>query len=167
MNLIKTKKVKGFTLIELMIVVAIIGILAAVAIPKFAELVSKSKESAVKGNVGSVRSALSIYYGDTEGVNPLPASFYAALTNGDKYMNTSTGLGDFTLPTTLNNIGHTGGRIAGAPAAGQAKVLASDGQVASDAAGTASPLVYNGQLLGQVFVNCTHMDTKGTSWSGN
>jgi prepilin-type N-terminal cleavage/methylation domain-containing protein len=61
---------KGFTLIELMIVVAIIGILAAIAIPKFADLISKSKEGATKGSLSSIRSALQIYYGDNEGAFP-------------------------------------------------------------------------------------------------
>ena len=61
---------KGFTLIELMIVVAIIGILAAIAIPKFAQMLEKSREGATKGNLGAIRSAVSIYYGDKEGVWP-------------------------------------------------------------------------------------------------
>ena len=60
----------GFTLIELMIVVAIIGTLAAVAIPKFSNLLRKSKEGATKGNMGRIRSSLSIYYGDMEGAYP-------------------------------------------------------------------------------------------------
>ncbi|MFH2203754.1 MAG: type II secretion system protein, partial [Elusimicrobiota bacterium] len=74
---------RGFTLIELMIVVAIIGILAAIAIPKFADLIRKSNEGATKGNLGSVRSALSIYYGDQEGTYP---NTPAALTTGGDYL---------------------------------------------------------------------------------
>lgn len=66
----KTKK--GFTLIELMIVVAIIGILAAIAIPKFADLIRKSKEGSTKGSMGALRSALTIYYGEQEGIYPDP-----------------------------------------------------------------------------------------------
>jgi type II secretory pathway pseudopilin PulG len=53
-----------------MIVVAIIGILAAIAIPQFADMVGKSEEGATKGNLGVMRSALSIYYSDTEGTYP-------------------------------------------------------------------------------------------------
>ncbi|HND64395.1 MAG TPA: prepilin-type N-terminal cleavage/methylation domain-containing protein, partial [Elusimicrobiota bacterium] len=57
----------GFTLIELMLVVAIIGLLAAIAVPKFANLVIKAKEASTRGKLGTVRSALSIYYADNEG----------------------------------------------------------------------------------------------------
>ena len=64
------KQQKGFTLIELMIVVAIIGILAAIAIPRFAQMLEKSREGATKGNLGSLKSAASIYYGDVQGVWP-------------------------------------------------------------------------------------------------
>lgn len=64
------KNQKGFTLIELMIVVVIIGILAAIAIPRFANMVTKAKEGACKGNLGALRSAVSIYYANTGGEWP-------------------------------------------------------------------------------------------------
>jgi prepilin-type N-terminal cleavage/methylation domain-containing protein len=73
----------GFTLIELMIVVAIGGILAGIAIPKFAGMVARSQAAQTKGNMGAVRSALSIYYSENQGV--YPANIYA-LTTGSKYI---------------------------------------------------------------------------------
>ncbi|MGE5284223.1 MAG: type IV pilin protein [Actinomycetota bacterium] len=55
---------KGFTLIELMIVVAIIGILAAIAIPNFLRFQAKSKQSEAKTNLGGIFTAEISYYGE-------------------------------------------------------------------------------------------------------
>ncbi len=50
----KMNREKGFTLIELMIVVAILGILAAIAIPNFMRFQAKSKQSEAKTNLGAI-----------------------------------------------------------------------------------------------------------------
>jgi type IV pilus assembly protein PilA len=56
------KRVKGFTLIELMIVVAIMGILAAVAIPAFIRYIQRAKTSEAKSNVQKIYSGAVAYY---------------------------------------------------------------------------------------------------------
>lgn len=78
------KKHRGFTLIELMIVIAIIGILSVIAIPKFVDLVDKAKEAATKGNLGALRSAIAIYYGDNEGIYPYKLNKYSYTVDGKK-----------------------------------------------------------------------------------
>ncbi len=55
---------KGFTLIELMIVVAIIGILAAIAIPNFMQYQAKSKQSEAKTNLGGIYTSEVAYFGE-------------------------------------------------------------------------------------------------------
>ena len=55
---------KGFTLIELMIVVAIIGILAAIAIPNFLRYQAQSRQAEAKTNLGGVFVAETSYYGE-------------------------------------------------------------------------------------------------------
>jgi prepilin-type N-terminal cleavage/methylation domain-containing protein len=65
-------------LIELMIVVAIIGILASIALPRFGMMQEKSREGITKGNLNSVHSAASIYYGDQRGIWPSTLSTYSA-----------------------------------------------------------------------------------------
>jgi len=53
----------GFTLIELVIVIVILGILAAVAIPKYEDMQEQARSATLKGQLGSIRSAVAIQYG--------------------------------------------------------------------------------------------------------
>ena len=138
----KNNKRKGFTLIELMIVVAIIGILAAIAIPKFASLIRKSNEGASKGNLGSIRGALSIYYGDLEGQYP---SDMTSLTIGGKYLATVPAAKAPNYHPDVSTVTNT--------------------NVPNDLGGWAYNNVTTDANLGTVWVNCTHTDTKGSIWT--
>ncbi len=57
------KAVSGFTLIELVVVITILGILAAFAFPRFAALEIEAREAVTEGLAGSVRSAYSLAHG--------------------------------------------------------------------------------------------------------
>lgn len=61
---------KGFTLVELAIVIAILGILAVVAIPKYQGMVDEARSAAAKAQLGTVRSAIAIYYAKNKGTFP-------------------------------------------------------------------------------------------------
>ena len=63
----QNRKRKGFTLIELLIVVVIIGILAAIAIPKFANTKGKAYKAAMKGDLRNLATAQEGYAADNAG----------------------------------------------------------------------------------------------------
>ncbi|MFC1680151.1 type IV pilin protein [Elusimicrobiota bacterium] len=125
--------------------IVVTGILAAVAIPKFAELVRKSSEGATKGNLGAVRSALSIYYGDMEGVYPQDPN---ELTVDGKY------LGSMPRAKTPNL--H--------PDSSQIALIPSP-QALTDEGGWAYVNNPMSPDFGSFFINCSHTDSKGSLWS--
>jgi type IV pilus assembly protein PilA len=71
---LRKKDQKGFTLIELMIVIAIIGILAAIAIPNFLSYRTKGQNSAALSNAKNFYNSAMAYFADTESTGTSVAS---------------------------------------------------------------------------------------------
>jgi general secretion pathway protein G len=59
------RSARGFTLIELMIVMAIVALLLTLAVPRYFKSLEHSKETVLRSNLASVRDALDKFYGDT------------------------------------------------------------------------------------------------------
>ncbi|MBY0586893.1 type II secretion system GspH family protein [bacterium] len=73
---------KGFTLVELVVVILILGIIATVAVPRVVRSTSNAAESAIKQDLASVRSAVELYASDHGGVFPGSASGGTGFTAG-------------------------------------------------------------------------------------
>jgi type IV pilus assembly protein PilA len=116
---------KGFTLIELLIVVVIIGILAAIAIPKFANTKEKAYIASMKSDLRNLVTAEEAYFADSikyttaiSCVNPAPAgSVSFCTTTGNTLGTVTTGTGTqagWTTNVTNTNTSKTCGIYIGA-----------------------------------------------------
>jgi type IV pilus assembly protein PilA len=105
-----TRSNKGFTLVEIMIVVVIIGLLAAMAIPAFQKVRQASQDKAVLNNARQLSGAADQYYLEYGGSTVAVANLIGA-TNYVKALNTvaqETYPADFTQGVTITITGIAG-----------------------------------------------------------
>ncbi|MBL0349803.1 MAG: type II secretion system protein [Elusimicrobia bacterium] len=139
-------------MIELMLVVAIIALLSAIAVPKFGGLIRRAQEAAVRGQLGAFRSALSIYYANNDGVSAKEPS---SLTVGGTYLEAipfvTVPIPEHTRPLT--------GRDYDDLSFGGYSVCCHCGSMP----GMHIPWDYD-LTTHELQINCYHMDSRGVSW---
>ncbi|MDD5629923.1 MAG: hypothetical protein PHU21_12715 [Elusimicrobia bacterium] len=117
-------------------------VLSSIMVVKFGALIRKASEGSCKGNLGFMRSALSIYYGDLEGHYP---SDLGSLSVGGKYLK--------DIPRAATPRYH--------PDSDQVRYGASS----DDQGGWLYNNTAGDPNFGTLLVNCTHTDTRGTVWT--
>lgn len=125
-----------------MIVASIISLLATIVLPKFALALQKSKEGSAKGNLGAIRSAITIYYADHEGQFPPDLT---SLTANGKYIK--------KIPPAIGLAGHADSNTV--------SLL----ETADDAGGWIYHSTESDADFGSIRINCTHSDSSGKVWT--
>jgi len=162
----------GFTLIELMFAIAILSILSAVVYPTMTSILGTARDAATRGNLGVIRSALAIYYGDNEGRYPQFAAPYDGHDTGygmilsssliPKYLPEIPKAQEWNTPHPTSNqvyqvwdqMGHEDDASAGMGQGWKYDANPFDVGVFPNVPG-----------YGSLKVLCTHTDSRGTNWS--
>ena len=136
---------KAFTIIELLITLSLIAILTAIGISNYNRTLQRSREADTKGNLGKIRSALSLYYSNLEGMYPQDDltcirndSRYLAMVpraNTEPYHRPSTEVTAEGTPSDTGNWSYNNLNVS------------------------------TGTAWGAVHVGCSHQDSHGVVWS--
>ncbi|MDH7601011.1 MAG: type II secretion system protein GspG [Armatimonadota bacterium] len=87
-NLMPRVRRRGFTLVELLVVIVVLAVLAAIVLPKFMDSSKRSKESALRSDLKLLRNAIGLFYTDT-GAYPKTLSDLAATSAPAKGLDSS------------------------------------------------------------------------------
>lgn len=90
------KNQKGFTIIELIVVIAIIAVLAAIVLVNVTSYIAKSRDAAIKGNLATIMTNAAVYFDEQ---NP---TTYVGFTADSTYTQPAAAIDDAGNPVTAN-----------------------------------------------------------------
>ncbi|MGD0137299.1 MAG: prepilin-type N-terminal cleavage/methylation domain-containing protein [Tepidisphaeraceae bacterium] len=154
---------RGFTLVEILIVVIILGILAAIVIPQFTNASQNARESSLQSTLQTLRSQIQLYklqHGDSlpdlaaAGTGPIPqTTAWAALTAGGTWGTPAQTFGPYMQAVPVNPMNGNSTILDGTVAVNQATAPSASGAcgfVYDYNAGTGSGLIYGTDNTGTV-----------------
>ena len=156
MQRLMARKRGGFSLLELVIVVVILGIIAAIAIPRMSRGSEGAADSALKGNLAVLRNAIDLFIAEHDGVVPTVANIGSALTMYSDKAGTA-------FSATKDTTHYFGPYIRSIPSLSVGAKKGNSGIAIAD--GTGVGWIYNA-TSGAISANCTALekDVTGTAY---